>query len=51
MGSEREAHAEAAEVMRIDPKFSLESYAKKLPYPNQKAVDAWASALRKAGLQ
>ena len=28
MGREKEARAEAAEVLRINPKFSLDSYAK-----------------------
>jgi adenylate cyclase len=51
MGREKEAHAEAAEVMRIDPKFSLESYARILPYKDQKAIDDYVSALRKAGLK
>jgi adenylate cyclase len=51
MGREKEAHAEAAEVMRIDPKFSLESYAKTIPYKDQKKIDDLVSALRKAGLK
>ncbi len=51
MGREKEAHAEAAEVIRIDPKFSLESYAKRVPYKDQKAIDDILSALRKAGLK
>jgi adenylate cyclase len=51
MGREKEAHAEAAEVMRIDPKFSLEAYAKRAPYKDQKTIDDLVSALRKAGLK
>jgi adenylate cyclase len=51
MGREKEAHAEAAEVMRIDPTFSVESYARRLPYKDQKAIDDIVSALRKAGLK
>ena len=51
MGREKEAHAEAAEVMRIDPKFSLESYARRIPYKDQKKIDDLVSALRKAGLK
>jgi adenylate cyclase len=51
MGREKEAHAEAAEVMRIDPKFSAESYARRLPLKDQKAIDDAVSALRKAGLK
>jgi adenylate cyclase len=51
MGREKEARAEAAEVMRIDPKFSLESYARRIPFKDQKATDDYVSALRKAGLK
>jgi adenylate cyclase len=51
MAREKEAHAEAAEVTRIDPNFSLESYAKRIPYKHQKVIDNIVSALRKAGLK
>jgi adenylate cyclase len=51
MGREKEAHAEAAEVMRIDPKFSVESYARRAPVKDQKALDDFVSALRKVGLK
>jgi len=51
MAREKEAHAEGAEVMRIDPNFSLESYAKRIPFKDQKVIDNIVSALRKAGLK
>jgi adenylate cyclase len=51
MSREKEAHAEAAEVMRIDPKFSLEAWAKRSPYKDPKKRDNFMSALRKAGLK
>jgi hypothetical protein len=51
MGREKEARAEAAEVLRIDPKFSLDSLAKMLPYKEQSGTDKVADALRKAGLK
>jgi adenylate cyclase len=51
MGREQEAHAEAAEVLRIDPTFSGESTARRLPYKDQKVIDDYVSALRKAGLE
>jgi adenylate cyclase len=51
MGREKEAHAEAAEVMRIDPKFSGESRARTIPFKDQKKIDELVSALRKAGLK
>jgi adenylate cyclase len=50
-GKEDEARAEAAKVLRIDPKFSVESYARRLPAKDQKVNDDFVSALRKAGLR
>jgi adenylate cyclase len=50
-GKEDEARAEAAKVLRIDPKFSVESFARRLPYKDQKVIDDYASAMRKAGLK
>ena len=47
---EEEARAEAAEVLRINPKFSLERYAKRNPHKNKAAVERFIDALRKAGL-
>ena len=32
MGREKEARAEAAEVLRINPKFSLDNYAKVMAF-------------------
>ncbi|MGB6012387.1 MAG: tetratricopeptide repeat protein, partial [Desulfobacterales bacterium] len=46
-GRYEEARAQAAEVLRIQPKFTLEKWAKRIKGPNkEKAIDA----LRKAGL-
>jgi adenylate cyclase len=50
-GRQAEAAAEADEVLRINPKFSLESYAKTLPYKNKADIDRYVTALRKAGLK
>ena len=50
MGREKEARVEAAEVLRINPKFSLDNYAKTLPYKDQSRIDRYIGALRKAGL-
>ncbi|NIM98016.1 MAG: tetratricopeptide repeat protein, partial [candidate division Zixibacteria bacterium] len=50
-GREKEARAEAAEVLRIDRNFSLEYFAKTLPYKNQADTDLIIDALRKAGLK
>jgi len=51
MGREREARFEVAEVLRIDPKFSLDYYAKILAFKDQSQADEWIAALRKAGLK
>jgi tetratricopeptide (TPR) repeat protein len=50
MGRMEEARAEAAEVLRIDPKFSLES-ENRLLYKNKADSDRIMDALRKAGLK
>jgi tetratricopeptide (TPR) repeat protein len=48
-GREKEARKTAKELLRINPKFSVEAYTKKIPQ-NQKDKDRIAEALRKAGL-
>ena len=50
-GMENEARAEAAEVMRIDPNFSLTNYAKVQPWKEGPRRDRLMEALRKAGLK
>jgi TolB-like protein/Tfp pilus assembly protein PilF len=50
-GREEEARAEAAEILRIDPKFSLERLAKTRPHKNQANTKSFIDALRKAGLK
>ncbi len=51
MSREKEARAEAAEVLRINPKFSVDSYAKIPAYKDQSQADKLLNALRKAGLK
>jgi len=51
MGREEEARSEAAEVLRINPKFSVDSYAKRLTFKDQSQIDDVVNALRKAGLK
>ena len=48
MGREKEARAEAAEILRINPKFSVDEYEKRLPGKDRRKT---ANALRKAGLK
>ncbi len=50
-GKEDEARVEAAKVLKIDPKFALDSYAKVLPNKDQSEIDKFINALRKAGLK
>ena len=49
-GREKEARKEAAEVLRINPKFTVESFTGILPYKNPADRDRAAQGLRKAGL-
>jgi adenylate cyclase len=51
MGREKEARAEAAEVLRINPKFSLDFLAKTTVYKEQSVRENLLNALRKAGLK
>ncbi len=51
MGREKEARAEATEVLRINPKFSVNSHVKIVPYKDQSQTDKIVNALHKAGLK
>ena len=51
LGREEEARAEAAEVLRISPNFSLESVRQRGPYKDQARLERWLDAWRKAGLK
>jgi adenylate cyclase len=51
LGHEEEARAAAIEVLRIDPKFTLERFAHGLLYKDQNDADRYIDALRKAGLK
>jgi adenylate cyclase len=51
LGLEKEARAAAAEVLRINPKFSLEDFSKTLRYKNQADTEHLINAVRKAGLK
>ena len=51
MGRKKEARAEAAEILRIFPKFSVDSWAKNSPYKDQSETDKVVNAVRKAGLK
>ena len=51
MGRENEARATAAEVLRINPKYSVDYAAKAFFYKDQSFNDKLVAALRKAGLK
>jgi adenylate cyclase len=50
-GRDKEAHAEAAKVLKIDPKFSVDNFGKALPFKSQAINERVVDALRKAGLK
>jgi adenylate cyclase len=50
-GREDDARKEAAEVLRIDPAFSVERFFSTLPYKDQAELGRRKEALRKAGLK
>ena len=51
LGKEAEARAEAAEVLRINPKFSLEVHKERVPIKDPAMLERHIAALRKAGLK
>jgi adenylate cyclase len=50
-GRDEEARAEAAEILRISPKFTLAKFEKKLTYKKKADVEQFIGALRKSGLK
>jgi hypothetical protein len=50
-GMENEAKREVAEVLRIDPGFSVDRMFDNLPFRDQAEMDRRKEALRKAGLR
>ncbi|UCE33081.1 MAG: adenylate/guanylate cyclase domain-containing protein [Deltaproteobacteria bacterium] len=51
LGKEKKARAEAAEIVRINPNFSLETMRQRLPYKDQAVLERLFDSLRKAGLK
>ena len=51
LGQEAEARAEAAEILRLSPNFSLEGMTKRLPFRDQTELERFLDGLRKAGLK
>jgi adenylate cyclase len=50
-GRDEEARAEGTEVLRMNPRFSLEELEKRLTHKNQEDKERYIGALRKAGLK
>jgi TolB-like protein/Tfp pilus assembly protein PilF len=50
LGREKDAQAEAKEVVRINPKFSLDHFAKSIHDKDQSRAEDFIECLRKAGL-
>ena len=51
LGREAEAQAAAAEVLRINPNFSLEVHKQRVPIKDPAILERHIAALRKAGLK
>jgi adenylate cyclase len=51
LGREEEARAEAAEVLRLNPSFSLEGLKQRLPFKDPAKTEQYLASLRKAGLK
>ena len=50
LGQEDEARAEVAALLKLNPRLSLGSFAKAVPYKNKADLDQFISALGKAGM-
>jgi adenylate cyclase len=50
-GREAEARAEAAEILRLNPNWSLEVWQQRMPYKDPAMLERHLAALRKAGLK
>ncbi|MGE0827605.1 MAG: hypothetical protein AB7G75_00005 [Candidatus Binatia bacterium] len=51
VGKEAEAHAEATEVLRLNPNFSLEVHKQRMPIKDPATLERHIAALRKAGVE
>jgi len=51
LGREAEARAEAAEVLRLNPQFSLEVHKQRAPIKDPAVLERQLAALRQVGLK
>ena len=50
LGQEEESREAAAEMMKINPNFTINAWKTNSPYKNRDLVERWAEVLRKAGV-
>jgi adenylate cyclase len=50
LGREKDARAEAEEILRLVPDFSVEVWGERVPYGDQEQLESSMAALRQAGL-
>ena len=50
LGQETEARAEAAEVLKLVPNFSVEIWGQRFPIRDHRSIEKYLAALRTAGL-
>ena len=51
LGRENKAREAAARVLKINPKFSAERFAKNMPFKNQAEKDRYLECLHRVGLK
>ncbi|HEV8713812.1 MAG TPA: hypothetical protein VGX03_13420 [Candidatus Binatia bacterium] len=51
LGRQEEAQAQAAEVLRLNPNYSLEVMRRNLPYKDPAVLERFLAVQRKAGLK
>ncbi len=50
LGQENESRAAAAEIMKLNPNFTIKFMMKSSPHKDRHLVERWADVLRKAGI-
>jgi adenylate cyclase len=50
LGKEQESRAAAAEIIKLNPNYTIKSAKKSKPYLNRELFERWLNALRKAGI-
>lgn len=50
LGQKADAHVEAKEVLRINPKFSVKSYAEHTQFKDEASIKRFIDSMRMAGL-